>query len=116
MTRWLLCCLPLLGCSTSDLGLPCRATGPGDGGASLRANQALVRFGAMACESAVCVATADEAGLCSAPCLDDTSCAPAGLTCQALVLTEETLAALEADGAWLGTRQPRFCARAPPAG
>lgn len=103
----LLCLFPLVGCAVSDLGAPCVA---GDA-TTLRANQTLVRFGAMECESGTCVATAAAAGACTVPCLDDGPCAPAGMTCQPLVLTPEVLAALEAQGAWLGTRHSSFCAR-----
>lgn len=107
MWRWLCLLLPLSGCAVSDLGFPCEA-----GSASpLRANQTLVRFGAMECESGTCVATPGGAGACTVPCLDDRPCAPAGMTCQPLVLTPEVLAALEAQGAWLGTRHSSFCAR-----
>lgn len=95
------------GCATSDLGAPCDLAPPDDG---LRANQAALRFGAMECESGTCVATPGHGGACTVPCLDDTTCQRAGMTCQPLVLTPEVLAALEAQGAWLGTRQSSFCA------
>jgi hypothetical protein len=100
--------LPLLGCAVSDLGVPCDLSPPGDG---LRANQVAVRFGAMECESGTCVATPGEAGACTLPCLDDSSCASAGMVCRPLVLTPEVLAALETQGTWLGTRQSSFCVR-----
>lgn len=99
--------IPLVGCAVSDLGTPCDLAPPGGG---LRVNQAALRFGAMECESGTCVATPGHDGACTVPCLDDGPCAPAGMSCQALVLTPEVLAALEAQGAWLGTRHSSFCA------
>lgn len=94
-------------------------------------NKDFISVGSVICEDLVCVrdssyvtdAGADSVamGYCSRRCAQGSSCpsqdekldkGPLGLSCRALLLSAETLAALGAgDGGFAGVRDPYFCAR-----
>lgn len=94
------------------------------------ANKDFIAIGSLDCEDLICVRdsafTTDSGlddpaeGYCSRQCQQGTSCpsydenldrGQKALNCRALLLSQETLAALTGDGGFAGVRDPYFCAR-----
>ncbi len=94
-------------------------------------NKDFIAFGSIDCEDLVCVRDSNfsndagpgepASGYCSRQCVQATTCpsydenldkGPKALSCRALLLSAETLAALQSgDGGFAGVRDPFFCAR-----